>query len=42
MLVPSDSAPAAIAAESDEPALERLLVAVAGEQVWEGEGGFTP
>jgi hypothetical protein len=41
-LVPSDSAPAAIAAESDGPALERLLVAVAGEQVWEGEGGFTP
>jgi hypothetical protein len=30
-LVPSDSAPAAIAAESDGPALERLLIAVAGE-----------
>ena len=43
-LVPSDSVPAAIAAESDGPALERLLVAVVGdqEQVWEGEGGFAP
>jgi hypothetical protein len=41
-LVPSDSAPAAIAAESDEPALERLLVAVAAEQAWEGEGGLAP
>jgi hypothetical protein len=41
-LVPSDSAPAAIAPESDGPALERLLVAVAAEEVWEGEGGFTP
>jgi hypothetical protein len=41
-LVPSDSAPAAIAAESDGPALERLLVAVAAEEAWEGEGGFTP
>jgi hypothetical protein len=40
-LVPSDSAPTAIAPESDGPALERLLVAVAAEQVWEGEGGFT-
>ena len=41
--MPSDSVPAAIAAESDGPALERLLVAVAGtEQVWEGEGGFAP
>ena len=41
-LVPSESVPAAIAPESDEPALERLLVAVAAEQVWEGEGAFTP
>jgi len=41
-LVPSESVPAAIAPDSDEPALERLLVAVAVEQVWEGEGGFTP
>ena len=41
-LVRSESVPAAIAPESDEPALERLLVAVAAEQVWEGEGGFTP
>jgi len=38
-LVPSESVPAAIAPESDAPALQRLLVA---EQVWEGEGGFTP
>ena len=41
-LVPRESAPAAIAPDSDGPALERLLVAVAAEQVWEGEGGFTP
>ena len=41
-LVRSELAPAAIAPESDEPALERLLVAVAAEQVWEGEGAFTP
>jgi hypothetical protein len=41
-LVPNESAPAAIEAESDGPALERLLFAVAAEQVWEGEGGFTP
>jgi hypothetical protein len=40
-LVPGESAPAAIAPDSDGPALERLLVAVAAEQVWEGEGGFT-
>ena len=40
-LVPNDSPPAAIEAESEEPALERLLVAVAAEQVWEGAGGFT-
>jgi hypothetical protein len=41
-LVPNDSGPAAIEAESDGPALERLLVAAAAEQVWDGEGGFTP
>jgi hypothetical protein len=41
-LVPGESVPAAIAAESDRPALERLLVAVAGEQAWEGKGGLTP
>jgi hypothetical protein len=41
-LVRSDSVPAAIAPESDGPALERLLVAVGAERVWEGEGGFTP
>jgi hypothetical protein len=41
-LVPSESVPAAIAPESNGPAVERLLVAVAAEQVWEGEGGFTP
>ena len=41
-LVPNESVPAAISAESDTPAVERLLVAIAAEQVWEGEGGFTP
>ena len=41
-LVPNESVPAAIEAESEEPAVERLLLAVAAEQVWEGEGGFTP
>jgi hypothetical protein len=41
-LVPSESVPAAIAPESNGPAVERLLVAVAAEHVWEGEGGFTP
>jgi hypothetical protein len=40
-LVPGESAPATIAPDSDGPALERLLVAVAAEQVWEGEGGLT-
>jgi hypothetical protein len=40
-LVPSESAPAAIADEPDGPAMDRLLVAVAGERVWEGEGSFT-
>jgi hypothetical protein len=34
-LVPNDSAPAAIEAESEGPAMERLLVAVAAEQAWE-------
>jgi len=37
-LVPSEP----VAPEPDAPALDRLLVAVAAEQVWEGEGGFTP
>jgi len=41
-LVPSESAPAAIASESDVAALDRLLVAVAAEEAREGEGGFTP
>jgi hypothetical protein len=41
-LVPSESVPAALAPESNGPAVERLLVAVAAEQVWEGEGGFSP
>lgn len=41
-LVPSESIPVAIAPESNGPAVERLLVAVAAEQVWEGEGGFSP
>jgi len=40
-LVPDESAPAPIAAESEGPAMERLLVAVAAEQAWEGEGGLT-
>jgi hypothetical protein len=40
-LVPNEPAPT-VEAESHRPALERLLVAVAAEQVWEGEGGFTP
>jgi hypothetical protein len=41
-LVPNESVPATIEAESAGPALERLLVAVSAEQIWEGEGGFTP
>ena len=41
-LVPNDSVPASVGAESDGPELVRLLLAVAAEQVWEGEGGFTP
>jgi hypothetical protein len=41
-LVPNESVPAVIDAESEGPAVERLLIAVAAEQVWEGEGGFTP
>jgi hypothetical protein len=40
-LVPNESVPEASVAESDGPAVERLLAAVAAEQVWEGEGGFT-
>jgi hypothetical protein len=40
-LVPNESALAAIEAESHGPGLEHLLVAVAAEQVWEGEGDFT-
>ena len=40
-LVPNDSVPAAVEAESERPALEHLPLAVAAEQVWEGEGGFT-
>ena len=38
-LVPNDSPPAVIEAESEAPAVERLLVAVAAEQVWGGVGG---
>ena len=41
-LVPSESVPAATAPESDGPAVERLLVAVAAEQVWEREAGLSP
>jgi hypothetical protein len=41
-LVPNESVPTAIEVESEGPAVERLLIAVAAEQVWEGEGGFTP
>lgn len=40
-LVPNESDPASVGAESDGPELEGLLLAVAAEQVWEGEGGFT-
>jgi hypothetical protein len=40
-LVPDESAPAEIGAEPEGPATERLLVAVAAEQAWEGEGGVT-
>jgi hypothetical protein len=40
-LVPDESAPAEIGAEPEGPATERLLVAVAAEQAWEGEGGGT-
>ena len=40
-LVPNESAPAELDAESEGPAMERLLVAVAAEQAWEGEGGST-
>jgi hypothetical protein len=40
-LVPDESPPAAAEAESEGPAMERLLVAVAAEQAWEGEGGST-
>jgi hypothetical protein len=41
-LVPNESVPAAIEAEPEGPDVERLLIAVAAEQVWESEGGFTP
>jgi hypothetical protein len=41
-LVPNEPVPMAIEAAPDAPAVERLLVPVAAEQVWEGEGGFTP
>jgi hypothetical protein len=40
-LVPNEPVSAAVEAESDGTAAERLLVAVAAEQVWEGEGGFS-
>jgi hypothetical protein len=40
-LVPNEPAPATIEADSHRPALERLLVAVEAEQLWEGEDGFT-
>ena len=40
-LVPNESPPAVIEAESEAPAMERLLVAVAAEQVWGGVGGST-
>jgi hypothetical protein len=41
-LVPNESVPTPIETESEGRAVERLLAAVAAEQVWEGEGGFTP
>ena len=40
-LVPNEPVSAALEVESDGTAVERLLVAVAAEQVWEGEGGFS-
>ena len=40
-LVPNDLVPAAVEADLERPAVERLLLAVGAEQVWEGEGGFT-
>ena len=41
-LVPDEPVSAALDAESDGTAVDRLLVAVAAEQVWEGEGGLSP
>ena len=41
-LVPREPLPADVETESDASAMEGLLFAVAAEQVWEGEGGFTP
>ena len=40
-LVPSEPIPSATEAEAKSAAAERLLVAVAAEQLWEGEGGST-
>ncbi len=38
-LVPNEPASAALDADSDEAAVDRLLVAVAAERAWEGEDG---
>jgi hypothetical protein len=40
-LVPSEPIPSATEAEAKSGAGERLLVAIAAAQVWEGEGGRT-
>jgi len=40
-LVPSEPIPSATEAEAKRAGAERLLVAVAAEQLWEGEGGRT-
>jgi len=40
-LVPSEPIPSVTEAEAKSAAAERLLVAVAAEQLWEGEGGRT-
>jgi hypothetical protein len=41
-LVPDEPVPPAAEAQSEGKAVHRLLLAVAAEQVWEGEGGFAP
>jgi hypothetical protein len=40
-LVPNEPVSAALETESDGAGVQNLLDAVAAEQVWEGEGGFS-